>query len=139
MRKSVALKIRAHIEKAVQSLDRAAALEVITLHPVWAAGMICEAGKRVQHDGALYEILQTHTAQVDWPPDIATSLFERVDETHTGTINDPIPYDGNMALESGLYYSQNGVVYLCNRDTVNPVYNPLADLVWLYVEEVSVA
>lgn len=26
------------------------------------------------------------------------------------------------------------VVYLCTRDTVNPVYNDLADLVGLYVE-----
>lgn len=39
-----------------------------------------------------------------------------------------------MALENGKYYTQNGVVYLCNRDTVNPVYNALADLVGVYVE-----
>lgn len=50
------------------------------------------------------------------------------------TLTDPIPYNGNMALESGKYYSQNGLVYLCTRDTVNPVYNALADLVGMYVE-----
>ena len=33
-------------------------------------------------------------------------------------------------------YSQDGVTYLCNRDTVNPVYNPLRELVGLYVKEV---
>ena len=38
-----------------------------------------------------------------------------------------------MALENGKYYSQDGVTYLCNRDTVNPVYNPLRELVGLYV------
>lgn len=32
------------------------------------------------------------------------------------------------------YPAQNGVVYRCIRDTVNPVYNDLADLVGLYVE-----
>ena len=62
------------------------------------------------------------------------SLYERIDETHAGTIDDPIPYEGNMALTAGLYYSQGGVIYLCTRDTVNPVYNALADLVGLYVE-----
>ena len=41
-----------------------------------------------------------------------------------------------MALENGKYYSQDGVTYLCNRDTVNPVYNPLRELVGLYVKEV---
>lgn len=39
-----------------------------------------------------------------------------------------------MALENGLYYMQDYTIYLCTRDTVNPVYNPLADLVGLYVE-----
>lgn len=33
-------------------------------------------------------------------------------------------------------YSQDGVTYLCSRDTVNPVYNPLSELVGLYVKEV---
>lgn len=41
-----------------------------------------------------------------------------------------------MALESGKYYTQSGMTYLCNRETVNPVYHALADLVGLYVTEV---
>ena len=41
-----------------------------------------------------------------------------------------------MALESGKYYSQNSKIYRCTRDTVNPVYNALSELVGLYVEEV---
>ena len=32
-------------------------------------------------------------------------------------------------------YSQDGVTYLCNRDTVNPVYNALRELVGIYVEQ----
>ena len=39
-----------------------------------------------------------------------------------------------MELVEGLYYSQNGVTYLCIRSTGVPVYNNLADLVHLYVE-----
>lgn len=45
---------------------------------------------------------------------------------------------GDMsALESGKYYSQGGVKYLCTRDTGIAVYQPLADLVGVYVEEVT--
>lgn len=45
---------------------------------------------------------------------------------------------GDMAaLESGKYYSQGGVTYLCTRDTGIAVYQPLADLVGVYVEEVT--
>jgi hypothetical protein len=66
-------------------------------------------------------------------------LYERIDVEHAGTLDDPIPYDGNMALVSGLYYTQDGVVYRCTRDTGIAVYAALRDLVGLYVEEVSMA
>ena len=59
-----------------------------------------------------------------------------IDEEHDGDIYDPIPYEGNMALENGKYYTQCCATYLCNRDTGNPVYNALAELVGLYVEKV---
>ena len=61
-------------------------------------------------------------------------LWEQINETHAGTLDDPIPYDGNMALESGKHYIQDGAIYLCTRDTGFPVYNALADLVGVYVE-----
>ena len=61
------------------------------------------------------------------------SLYTEVVESHAGTLEDPIPYDGNMELEAGKYYSQGGVTYLCNRNTEIPVYNQLADLVGIYV------
>lgn len=64
-------------------------------------------------------------------------LWEEICETHDGTLADPIPYEDSMALVSGKYYSQDGVTYLCNRDTVNPVYNPLRELVGIYVEIVN--
>ena len=67
-------------------------------------------------------------------PELAASLWTEINETHAGTVDDPIPYSGNMALENGKYYSQGGVTYRCTRDTGNPVYNDLAELVGLYVE-----
>ena len=70
-----------------------------------------------------------------WNPETAASLWEVINETHVGTLGDPIPYDGNMALVSGLYYVQNGVIYLCTRDTVNPVYTGLDELVGIYTKK----
>ena len=134
MRRREAESYRSHIETAVQSLPANDALTVVTLHPVWAAGMELAAGMRVQHADGLYEVLQAHTAQADWTPDVSASLFKVVNETHAGTASDPIPYGGNMALVEGLYYTQDGVVYKCTRNTVNPVYAPLDDLVGHYVE-----
>lgn len=87
-------------------------------------------------DADLYTVIQPELAiQEHYPPGTGTeSLYTRIDEQHDGTKYDPIPYDGNMALVNGLYYTQGGVLYLCNRDTVNPVYHALSELVGLYVE-----
>lgn len=58
-------------------------------------------------------------------------------EAEPGTIDNPIEYNNSMALVQGTYYTQGGVVYLCTRDTIIPVYNDLADLVQIYVQVVS--
>ena len=63
-------------------------------------------------------------------------MWEYINEAHDGSKYDPIPYDGNMELSEGLYYSQNGILYRCTRSTGQPVYNALAELVGLYVEVV---
>ena len=118
-------------------VDDQTALRMVEFYPAWAAGQDYTAGYKVQHGGKLWRCLQAHTSQTGWEPSTATaSLWEEICESHDGSLYDPIPYDGNMALVSGLYYSQYGVTYLCNRDTVNPVYNPLRELVGLYVEEI---
>lgn len=89
-------------------------------------------------DADLYKVIQPSLViQSHYPPGAGTeSLYTRIDELHAGTLYDPIPYSGNMALENGKYYTQDGVTYLCNRSTGQPVYNALADLVGLYVEVV---
>lgn len=45
-------------------------------------------------------------------PDIVYSLYAIINEEHEGTLEDPIPYVQQMAIEKGKYYSQYGVVYI---------------------------
>ena len=54
------------------------AVEYPDLYPVWMEGMALSIGDRVQHNGGLYRVQQAHTAQSDWPPDTALSLFSRI-------------------------------------------------------------
>lgn len=136
MRRSEALRLRGVIEMASQFLDDTTALDAVALHPQWAAGRAYSVGVKVSRGDDLYRCLTAHTAQEDWAPEAAASLWEQICENHRGTSADPIPYSGNMALESGKYYSGEGAVYLCIRDTVNPVYCPLADLTGIYVEKI---
>mgnify|MGYP004464232995 CR=1 FL=1 len=119
------------------SVDDATAVRMTAFYPEWEKDKQYTVGYKVQYLGKLYKVVQAHTSQETWTPDITASLYERIDEVHDGTKYDPVPYEGNMALENGKYYSQGGVTYLCNRDTGNPVYNKLSELVGIYVEVVS--
>ena len=119
------------------SVDDNTALRMKDFYPEWAENTAYSEDFKVQHGGKLWRCLSAHTSNATWYPSTDTaSLWEQINETHSGTIDDPIPYDGNMALESGKHYMQGGVIYLCIRDTVNPVYSPLSELVGLYVEVV---
>lgn len=128
---------RGKLNTATETLDDKTALDVVALFPAWAADVEYTADQRVRYDGKLYRIVQSHTSQADWTPDVTPALYTEIAEPGQGTKDNPIPYSGNMALEKGKYYAQDGVVYICTRDTVNPVYNALADLVGLYVERVT--
>ena len=116
------------------SVDDNTALRMTEFYPEWAADTAYPAGYKVQRGGKLWRCLQANTSQIGWEPENAPALWTEICETHDGTIADPIPYSGNMALESGKYYLQDYVIYRCTRDTINPVYNALADLVGIYVE-----
>jgi hypothetical protein len=117
-------------------VDDNTSLRMVGFYPEWTTNTTYGVGFKVQHNGKLWRVVQAHTAQDGWQPENAPALWEQINETHTGELTDPIPYEGNMVLENGKYYMQNHVIYLCIRNTVNPVYNALVDLVGLYVEEV---
>ena len=118
------------------TVDDNTALRMTEFYPEWAADTEYTAEYKVQRNGKLWRCRQAHTSQTGWEPENAASLWTEICESHAGTLDDPIPYSGNMALESGKYYSQDNKVYRCTRDTGNPVYNALSELVGLYVEEV---
>lgn len=116
------------------AVDDNTAMRMVEFYPEWSAGQAYTAGYKVQHGGKLWRCLQAHTSQAGWEPENAPALWTEICESHVGTLADPIPYSGNMALESGKYYIQGYVIYKCTRDTINPVYNPLAELVGIYVD-----
>lgn len=115
-------------------VDDATAIRMKSFYPEWAAATAYTADFKVQYNGRLYKAIQAHTSQAGWEPVNVASLWTEINEVHSGTLDDAIPYNNNMALEKDKYYTQYTQFYLCIRDTVNPVYHDLADLVGLYVE-----
>ena len=139
-----ALQLRPIMEKAAQSLEDATALTAVELFPHWKE-LVKESRKvtkgfRFQYSGKLWRTEQPEYIFVEYYEPGASgteSLFSMVDESHAGTLEDPITYEKNMEIYNGLYYCQNGVIYLCNRDSGQPLYHDLSALIGIYVEVIK--
>ena len=140
--------IGSNSEKIVSTFTDENALKVIDLCPVWDIGiaitqdMINKGQNRYQDNGKLYKCIQPHTTQADWRPESTPALWTLIDVTHTGTIDDPIPASAGMEYTKGLYYIEDGVIYLMNREgmaegeTITLYYLP-SQLVGQYLEVVE--
>ena len=81
------------------TVDDNTALRMMEFYPNWATDTAYSVGFKVQYDGKLWRCLSAHTSNATWYPSTATaSLWETINETHNGTLDDPIPSEVNMAL-----------------------------------------
>ena len=78
MNRQTANKYRQRIEQAAVSLPDDDAYYTPELFPRWRAGVALEADVRVCYKNKLYKVVQAHTAQDDWTPDITPALFTEV-------------------------------------------------------------
>ena len=135
---------RTVMDKAGEMLTDEQAVTVKSMYKTWASlvaiGYTAKQGYRFTHNGDLFKTAQPeYTFVAIYEPNTAgtESLFTRIDETHAGTLDDPIPYEGNMELFDGNSYIQYDVIYRCTRNTEQPVTHDLSALVGLYVEVVA--
>ena len=136
------------MDAAAAMLNDNQATKAPRIYPLWKAGIAVLEGDRFYYSvtDRLYKVREgkSHTTQSDWTPDITPDLWAVIEETHTGTQDDPIPAARGMEYVYGLYYldSEDGKLYLCQRTgeaaggTVVLQYMP-HELVGHYFAEVS--
>lgn len=107
------------------------AVKVKELYPEWENikdGEHLDKGTRVNYMNVLYKVIQAHDKQSTWNPKDAASLFSPIDESHEGTLKDPIPWISGMESEYGLYYTDEGIIYLCIESSGVGLYAQPKDL-----------
>lgn len=120
MTRQEALEYRRKIETAAAQQSDELALESIELFPKWAAGISVTAGERYQYNGVLYRVVQSHTTQSDWTPDITQALWTVVSLDEWPEIPENIPAEAPwMKGDKGTWKGQR---YICQMD--NCVWNP---------------
>lgn len=115
------------------------ALDNMEWFPVWGdenayMGMSVEKGFMFRHktgeegEYSLYKALKKHTLSAEWIPGQGTeSLYAKV-SLHKGTKEDPIPYEQNMLIEEGKYYTQYDVLYIGLQTTLTGYPSDLKDM-----------
>ena len=127
----------AFIKQARETATDEVALKAKELYKEWTVGVSVVVGDRLRYGDKLYKVIQPHTTQADWTPDITASLYTVIDEEHKGTIDDPIPWSTNMQCYKNMYYTYNEVLYKATRDSgIALVYTP-DQLVGQYFEIVE--
>ena len=117
-----ARQLRKLIEKASGGLSDEEALNGVELFPNWNEANTYAVGDRVQFEGNLYKCLQNHSAQADWKPSEAVSLWVRIDDP---SIEFPAwiqPTGAQDAYAKGAKVSYNGKHWISTVD--NNVWSP---------------
>lgn len=97
-------------------------------------GKVLLQGQLCVYNDKVWRSRQEHTVLEVYPPSMDTaSLYEVIEKIHTGEKDDPIPYAPPMEIFDGKYYSENGILYLCTRNSDTALTHELSSLVGLYV------
>lgn len=118
-----AKKFRKLIEMMAESLDDEIAEENAYVFPKWSVGVEYHTDYRVRYEEVLYKVLQDHTSQADWTPDVAVSLYVRVHQQDPG--DEFPPYEQPTAENpymTGDKVTFEGKHYICLID--NCVWSP---------------
>jgi hypothetical protein len=120
--REMAERYRELIHKAAISLPDEEALEVPRLFPTWAPDIDYTVDERVQYEGILYKVLQTHRSQADWNPINTPSLFARVLIPDPDVIPDWVQPDSTNPYMIGDKVRHNDKIWICTID--NNVWEP---------------
>ena len=105
--------------------DDAVALTIQEFYDIWEVGVTYEVGRYLQYKGVLYKVLQPHTSQDSWTPDVTASLYAKVLIDPTGeTIPEWEQPDSTNAYMTGDKVRFEGVVYESTVD--NNIWSPTA-------------
>ena len=130
MRREKAKSIIGALVKLREAATDEQAIEVPMLYPEWKDGVAYEVGERVLYNDILYKVLQKHTSQADWTPDVAPSLFAKVLIVDPDVIPEWVQPDSTNPYMKGDKVTHNGKTWESLVD--NNVWEPSESLPTLW-------
>lgn len=123
---SIIQAVKKMLVQSTESLSDEDALSVAALYPTWISkvGEQVNTGERYWYDGKLYKVVQAHTVQENWAPDVSVSLFAEVTIEEWPEFVQPISAEtaymkGDKVTFEGVHY-----VSLMDYNTYSPAVYP---------------
>lgn len=113
----LAEQFRRALQLFAQTLTDEQAMEVATVYDKWVADKTYKDGEYVTYgtnavgDPQLYKVIQDHTSQADWTPDVATSLYDPIGLDASGYPIWSQPSGAHDAYNTGDIVDYNGTLY----------------------------
>lgn len=98
-------------------LDEETSMEIADLYEAWEENKAYSVGKIVKYgvnaDGEtqLYSVIQAHTSQKDWKPDVTPSLYKKIGFTESGVPMWTQPLGATDAYAKGDKVSYDGKLW----------------------------
>lgn len=126
------LQIAEHLRKALnwfaQTLGEEQAMEICGVYDAWKPDTAYTIGEYITYgensvgDAQLYKVVQAHTSQADWTPDVTASLYTPIGLNEDGYPIWSQPTGAHDAYNAGDIVEYNGVLYksLIDGNTYSP-------------------
>lgn len=114
----MAEQMRRALQMFAGSLTDEEALEIATVYSTWEAGKAYKAdalftyGANAVGDPQLYRVIQAHTSQADWTPDLTASLYKAIGLDDAGYPVWSQPTGAHDAYNTGDIVNYDGVLYV---------------------------
>ncbi len=127
-RMQAAEQLRKALQMFAASLTDEQAMEVVAVYDPWQVGKSYAVGDFLTYgengvgDPQLYKVIQAHTSQADWTPDVTPSLFDAIGLDDSGYPVWSQPTGAHDAYNTGDIVNHNGTLYQSLID--GNVYSP---------------
>lgn len=113
----MAEQFRKALQMFAESLSDEKAMEIASVYDDWKIGKAYEVGTFLKYgengvgDPQLYKVVQAHTSQADWTPDITASLYSPIGLDDAGHPIWSKPTGAHDAYNEGDIVDYNGTLY----------------------------
>lgn len=118
--------VKKMLSSSVTDLSDEEALSVAALYPTWISklGEQVNTGERYWYDGKLYKVIQQHTVQDDWTPDVSVSLFTEVTIEEWPEFVQPISSETAYMIGDKVTFNGQHYVSLIDNNVWSPEVTP---------------